>query len=508
MQKQEDFRSPRVVIIGAGMTGLLMFIKLREAGITDITLFERKSRLGGTWRDNTYPGVACDVPAHMYTYSFEPNPEWRKRFADGSEIQNYFERVACKYGVIEHIQFNEAVTEAMYEAGHWRIGTSQGRTVQADFLVSATGILRVPKRPDIKGIDGFQGAMFHTAEWDHSVDLTGKRIGVIGTGSSATQVITTLGRQGHDLTVFQRTPQWILSYPNRDYSEQERERCRRNRLRPVITGKIQSFLIEQIGSKAVIGNPVQHAMVSMACKWNLRMNVKDANLRARLTPDYKVGCKRLILSDGYYDAIQRPNVRLITDGIQRITEQGVQTANGEQHALDVIVLASGFDPFAYFRPANIVGKQGVRIAEAWQDKVQAYRSLHLPDFPNFFLMLGPNSPIGNFSVIAISEVQTDYVLQLIRLWQRRRFDEVSAKREAMMSFNRHIKSGMGKTVWVSGCNSWYMDQDGDPAMWPYSWKQWVKEMATPDLNDFHLVSYPELQARPARPDPVRRLESA
>lgn len=504
----ENLRSPRVVIMGAGMTGLLLFIKLREAGITDITVFEKKDRVGGTWRDNTYPGVACDVPAHMYTYSFEPNPEWRKRFADGREIQAYFERVACKYGVIEHIQFNEEVVEAVYQTGCWRVATSQGRVVEADFLISATGILRVPKRPQIEGIDDFRGALFHSAEWNHQVGLDGKRIGIIGTGSSATQIVTTLGRQGHDLRVFQRTPQWILSYPNREYSEDERESCRRNRLRPIITGKIQSFLIEQIGSKAVIGNPVQHAMVAMACKWNLRMNVKDAQLRARLRPDYKVGCKRLILSDGYYDVIQRPNVKLITEGIQCITQDGIRTADGELHTLDVIVLASGFDPFAYFRPTNIVGKQGVRIDDAWRDKVQAYRSLHLPDFPNFFLMLGPNSPIGNFSVIAISEVQTDYILQLIQYWRQRRFDAIAAKREAMVSFNRHIKSGMGKTVWVSGCNSWYLDQDGDPAMWPYSWKQWVAEMARPELDDFHLEVYPERQGQTVQQRRVRRLESA
>jgi cation diffusion facilitator CzcD-associated flavoprotein CzcO len=487
--KNKTLRAPRVVIVGAGMTGLLLFIKLREAGIQDVIILEKKDRLGGTWRDNTYPGVACDVPAHMYTYSFEPNPEWSKRFAEGSEIYAYFEKVGRKYGVIDHINFNEEVTEAKYQKGKWKIRTSQNRTLESDFLISATGILRKVNKPHINGLEAFKGDVFHTAEWRHDVDLKNKRVGVIGTGSSATQVTTTLANQGVNLHVFQRTPQWIMSFPNKEVSEKEKEACRENILLPVFYHKFQSFLIEQMGSKAVIGNKVQHTLLSMVCKFNLRKNIKDKALREKLTPDYQVGCKRLILSDGYYNAMQLKNVSLVTDGIDQLNEAGIVTKDGRQHNLDVIVMATGFDPFAYMRPMNLIGKNGIHINESWQKKIQAYRSLNLPDFPNFFLMLGPNSPIGNFSVIAISEAQTAYVVKVIQSWQQRQFDEIAAKPAAVERFNNYVRAGMGKTVWVTGCNSWYLDGDGDPAMWPYTWKQWLKEMAKPDLNDFNTVLF-------------------
>ena len=484
-------RNPSVVVIGAGMTGILLGIKLREAGITDVTILEKAAKLGGTWRENTYPGVACDIPAHMYTYAFRGNPEWQHRFARGSEIQQYFEQVADEYGVAGRVRFNEAVEQCHYVDGKWYLKTSQGNDLVADFVISATGILHHPAYPDIKGLDNFKGAMFHTARWDHSVDLAGKRVGIIGTGSTAAQVIGEIGKTAGHLTVFQRTPQWILDVPDKDYSERDKSRLRGHQ---GIMDKLRerySWLIRNTFTEAVSGGGWRHMLLSWQVKRNLRKSVRDPELRAKLRPDYKVGCKRLIINSTFYKAIQRDNVYLETSAIDHIDEGGVATGDGKHHQLDVLILATGFHPFNFMRPMDLVGRDGQSIDEAWSRKVQAYRALCLPGFPNFFLMLGPNSPVGNYSVIAMSEVQSAYVLKLIDQWRQGKLETVEATAEAMQRYNTYLKDGMGSTAWVGGCQSWYLDADGDPALWPYSWDQWVKEMAEPDLADFQQGTPPE-----------------
>ncbi len=481
-------RNPSVVIIGAGMTGILMTIKLQEMGVSDITILEKSDNVGGTWRENTYPGVACDVPAHLYTYQFERNPDWSHRYAHGHEIQGYFERVARKYGVMPRVRFNEAVTAASYDSGKWTVKTSKGHTLVADFVVCATGILHHPAKPHIDGMENYRGDVFHTAEWDHSVDLKGKRVGIIGTGSTAAQVISELPSVADKLTVFQRTAQWVLPTPNREFSEALKQKCRENPLRIPMANLVYSTIFEQIFSKGVTGNKISHAIMSLLCKRNLK-KVKDRELRKQLTPDYKVGCKRIIMSGTFYDAIQQPNVVLETNGIRGFTENGIETLDGAVHELDVVIMATGFNPAAYMRPMNLVGKDGSDIDTHWKKKIQAYRSMFIPNYPNFLLMLGPNTPIGNFNVIQMSEVQTGYVLKLLERWRAGEFDEVSATPEALERFNQYLKDGMGKTVWVSGCNSWYLDPDGDPLSWPYEWSQWVQEMAEPDMADFETLSY-------------------
>jgi cation diffusion facilitator CzcD-associated flavoprotein CzcO len=481
---ESKLRNPSIVIIGAGMTGILLSIKLEEAGISDITILEKKEDLGGTWRENTYPGVACDIPAHMYTYSFEPNPEWSNRFAKGDEIQAYFKKVADKYHVTPRIRFNETVTSCKYKDGKWIIETSKNIKLVADFVFSATGILHHIAKPNIPGLNTFKGKMFHTAEWDHSAKMEGKRIGVIGTGSTAAQVIPELIKIGGKVSVFQRTPQWIVDVPDKNYTENDKKTWRNNPAIAQSLSKWYTLAVEQTFSKAVIGKKLQHAFMSFLCKRNLKKSIKDPVLRAKLTPNYKVGCKRVIVNSTFYKAIQKPNADLVTEGIEKITEKGVVTKDGKLHELDFLILATGFSPFNFMRPMDLVGKNGIKIDSAWGKKVQAYRSIFLPGFPNFFLMLGPNTPIGNFSVIAMSEVQTNYILQIIKDWQKEKFNEIDATPQALKEFNQYLKDGMGKTVWLGGCQSWYLDPDGDPAMWPYTWKQWKKEMETPNYKDF------------------------
>jgi cation diffusion facilitator CzcD-associated flavoprotein CzcO len=478
-------KNPSVAVIGAGMTGILLAIKLREAGIDDITILEKADKLGGTWRENTYPGVACDVPAHMYTYSFQGNPEWEHRFAHGDEIQSYFETVSADHGVTEQIRFNEALDESHYRDGKWHLVTSKGNKLVVDFVIAATGILHHPAYPEIEGLESFKGEMWHTARWNHDVDLTGKRVGIIGTGSTASQVISEISRTAGKLTVFQRTPQWIFSLPDKEYTEADKARLRGKQGLMTRLSQRYAFMMRHTFTAAVTGSKLAHGIISWLARRNLRKSVRDPELRAKLTPDYKVGCKRLIISSTFYEAMQRDNVYLETTGIDSISESGVVVQGGEEHELDVLILATGFNPFNFMRPMALTGRDGLSIDEAWSKKVQAYRSLCIPGFPNFFLMLGPNSPIGNYSVIAMSEVQTRYVLKLIDHWRQGTLETVEATEEAKVRFNEYLRAGMGKTVWVGGCQSWYLDGDGDPAMWPYSWDQWVAEHDEPDLDDFH-----------------------
>jgi cation diffusion facilitator CzcD-associated flavoprotein CzcO len=485
----QNSRNPSVVIIGAGMTGILLTIKLREAGITDLTILEKSDRLGGTWRENTYPGVACDIPAHMYTYSFEPNPDWSHRYAHGDEIQAYFERVGRKYGVSNAISFNEAVTSCVYKSGKWTVKTSKNRTILADFVINSTGILHHPAKPHIKGIESFGGPVFHTAEWDHEVELAGKNICIIGTGSTAAQVVPEVARVAKRLAVFQRSPQWILPVGNKAVTEKEKKRLHRNPIRVQRRRQLYSWILSNLLTKAVTGHKLQKALLTTVCQRYMKWAIKDPVLRAKLTPDFEVGCKRLVITNTFLPALQRENVSVVTDGIAEITPTGIKTKAGEHIDMDVLILSTGFNPVAYMRPMDVVGIDGLDINDAWRDKIQTYRSICLPGFPNNFLMLGPNSPIGNFSVIEMSEIQTRYVIKIIKRWQKNEFDAIEVKPAAVKRFADYMKKGMSKTVWVGGCQSWYMDRDGDPILWPYTFQRWEAEMAEPEMNDFDTVSF-------------------
>lgn len=481
-------KDPAIVIIGAGMTGILLVIKLREAGFRNIILLEKCASMGGTWRENTYPGIACDVPSHAYTYSFEPNPGWSNLFPRGDEIYSYFEKVFHKYQVDQHTRFNEAVNSCVYQDGQWVVETSQGNRLVADLLFSATGILHQPVIPDIPGLETFAGPCFHTARWDHSVDMKHKRVGVIGNGSSATQVIGEIVKEeGLQLTVFQRTAQWVVALKDKTFSEKEKQRFASQPFRMKLLKGFYNYYFKK-GTAALTrdgwSEKLMYRMMSWFALRNLNNSVADPVLREKLTPDYQFGCKRVVINATFYDALQQPNAELETAGIEKVIAEGIVTKDGKLHPLDILVLGTGFDPAAYMRPMEFRGRDGLSIEDAWKKKIQAYRSICLPDFPNFFLMLGPNSPIGNFSVIAMSELQTDYILQLIKSWQTGELDEIEATVEAMQDWNAMLKGNMGRTAWTSGCQSWYLDADGDPLAWPDSWDNWVVAMDKPDLSHF------------------------
>jgi len=481
--------NPRFVVIGAGMSGLLWGIRLREAGLDNFVIYEKGDRLGGTWRDNTYPGLCCDVPSHLYSYSFAPNPDWSRRFSPGAEIQAYLESVAQRFHVDGTIRTRAEVARCERIGGRWHLTLADGTTDSADFVICATGVLVQPQYPDIPGLETFVGACFHSARWDHGVALAGRRVGVVGTGSTAVQIVSALVGEVAHLSLFQRTAQWIFPQPNPAYPDEDKARFRAEPavMRHMYESFSKSFT-ENFSNAVVDRDSPRMALVEQICRDNLERHVRDPVLRAKLTPDYRAACKRLIMSEDFYEAIQQPNAELVTAGIECVEPAGVRTRDGVLHELDVLVLATGFKPHEFMRPMQIVGNGGRSLDDYWADGARAYRSVSLPGFPNLFMMVGPNSPIGNFSLIQVAEIQCDYIMQLVREVTEGRCREISAARSATERFNRSLRDAMADTIWVTGCRSWYMDDKGVPATWPWSFERYQQEMAAPDLADFDCVA--------------------
>lgn len=480
-------RQPRVLILGAGMSGLLMAIELRRQGIEDFTIYEKGSEVGGTWRENRYPGLACDVPAHYYTYSFEPNPAWRHRFARGPEIQNYMRKVADKYDLRRHIVFGEEGADARFDGRRWQLRTKSGRQDSGEFLVSACGFLHHPREPSIPGLESFAGRRFHSARWDQSVDLRGKRIGLIGTGSTGVQITCAVSRLPCELNVFQRTPQWVFPLPDRAYPQAERELLWRYPEIARLAYKTFDHFFDHFFSPAMIEAGWQRRVIEALCQWNLD-RVRDPALRRRLTPDYQPMCKRIVMSWDYYEDIQRPNVNLVTDGIQRIEPKGVRMLDGRLHELDVLVLATGFNTHEYFRPLELTNAQGKTLGQAWQARgPHAYYSLAIPGFPNFFLLGGPHSPLANGSVIRYTEALVNYVTQCIGHYSAGRFNTLAPTQAATDAFYAGLRDSMKGTVWVSGCQNWYLGKDGLPEVWPRRPSEFNHALRTPDLEAFDLA---------------------
>jgi cation diffusion facilitator CzcD-associated flavoprotein CzcO len=477
----------RVIVIGAGMSGILSAIKLREAGIDQIVLYEKADRLGGTWRENTYAGVACDVPSHFYSYSFALNPDWTQRFSPGAEIQAYFEDIARRYEVEARIRYNCEVTRCAFLDGRWKLEISDGSADEADVIIAATGVLHHPSIPDFPGRDSFRGPAFHSARWDANVSLAGKRVGIIGTGSSAIQMTSALVDEVQSLTLFQRTAQWITPVENAPYEEEERAHFREN---PNAMGKIRAEIsqgmTEGFANVLVDADSPVLRMIHDNCVANLETSVRDPELRERLRPTYRAACKRLIMSPDFYEAIQHPNARLVTGQVQGIEETGVRAEDGSLHELDVLIFATGFRVDRFVRPMRVEGRSGAELAEAWAKGPQAYMAITVPDFPNFFMLNGPNSPVGNFSLIDVAELQFEYVLQLIETIHSGQCRELSASTVAMERFETERQEAARSTIWNSGCKSWYIGSDGLPTAWPWTYDRFREEMSAPRLADYEM----------------------
>ncbi|MHB8219865.1 MAG: flavin-containing monooxygenase [Acidimicrobiales bacterium] len=479
---------PRFVVVGAGMAGVLSAIQLQQAGLTDFTVYEKADRLGGTWRENTYPGVACDVPSHLYSFSFAPNPDWSHVFSPGAEIAAYFEDVARRYGVENYIAYGTEVSRLTFRDGGWDVETASGDRDRADFVIACTGVLHHPAYPDIKGLGDFAGPVFHSARWDHDVPIAGQRLGVIGTGSSAVQIVTEAVETVGELRMFQRTPQWVLGVPNPPIEEEQRTIFRSD---PAAMQAVRDELAQtfeaNFANAVVDAESAEARLLEELCVANLEENVSDPELRAKLRPDYRAACKRLIVSPGFYQAIQHPHARLVTDAIDHVEPQGVRTVDGKLHELDILVLATGFRVDRFMRPIEVTGRGGASLDQVWAERPSAYLAISIPDFPNLFMLNGPNGPVGNFSLIEVAEHQFSYVMQLVDRACATGLHLVSASSAAAERFEAERVEAAKRTVWVTGCRSWYLDDRGVPAAWPWSFDRFRSEMARPKLDDFDVV---------------------
>lgn len=483
-------REVEVAIAGAGFGGICMAIQLQKAGINDFLILEKKSEVGGAWRDNHYPGAACDVQSHMYSYSFETKADWSKRYAPWHEIQQYILDTVKKYNLRPHIHFNQEVDSAVFNEnmGKWVIKTMGGETIVARHWVLASGPLHVPAIPDIKGLDKFKGKVMHSAEWDHSYDLTGKKVASIGTGGSAIQYVPEIAPKVGKLHVFQRTAAWVIPRDERSYSS-----FRKAMFKALpITRTLHRWRCYWTNESRVwpIFNPPIAKIGEFFLKKFIAYQVKDPELRKKLTPDYTLGCKRILISNKWFPTFNRPNVELVTDNIREITENGIITKDGKERPLDCIILGTGFivDPRIYMKNFELRGLNGHTVQEDWKVSPTSYYGITTSNYPNMYQLVGPHTGLGHNSIIFMIEAQVNYIIACMKKVKEKGVDYIDVKPEAMTRFLGEVTQALQGTVWSSGCKSWYQTADGiNFAIWPKStWKYWL-ETRTVNEADYNFV---------------------
>jgi cation diffusion facilitator CzcD-associated flavoprotein CzcO len=477
----------RVAIVGSGFSGLGAAIRLKQEGIDDFLLLERAADLGGTWRENTYPGCACDVPSHLYSFSFAPNPNWSRTFSGQQEIWDYLRAVAREHGLDAQIRYRHEVTSARWDAAasRWLIQTSAGE-LSAALLIVGAGPLAEPRMPAIEGIEDFRGRIFHSARWDHERPLTGERVAVIGTGASSVQLIPKIQPQVSRLHVFQRTPGWVLPQRDRAITGLERRLYRRFPLaqrlvRYAIYGARELYVLPFMRPRE--GSPPERV-----ARRHLSNQVSDPRLRARLEPSYRIGCKRVLLSDSYYPALQQPNVELVTDGIERVTERGVLTSDGVERELDTIVLGTGFHAADFPLGEWISDGAGRTLKQAWHGSPHAYLGTTVSGFPNLFVMVGPNTGLGHNSIVYMIESQLRYLLECIRYMDRHGIESFDVREPRERRYNERLQRRLAPTVWNSGgCVSWYRDAHGrNTTIWPGSTWPFRRQLRRFKPGDYEL----------------------
>ena len=461
----------RIAIIGTGFAGLGMAIRLKQEGVDDFVVLEKADDVGGTWRENTYPGVQCDVPSHLYSFSFAQNPNWSRTFPLGDEIWDYLRECAVRYGVMPHIRFGEDVQSADWddERQRWRIETADD-TITAQVLVAGTGPLHEPSIPAVPGLDRFEGRMFHSAEWEHDHDLTGERVAVVGTGASAIQFVPRIQPKVSRMHVFQRTPPWIVPHPDRALSPLEHRVYRafpaaQLAMRAAVYWARETFVL------GFMDRRFAKLPERVAVKY-LRDQVPDPELRRRLTPDYTIGCKRVLISNDYFPALMQPNVDLVTDGIAEVRASSVVTADGSEREVDTLIFGTGFrvtDPPS----AHLVrGRDGRTLAETWQGSMEAHLGTTIAGFPNLFFLVGPNTGLGHNSIVFMIESQLNYVLDALRTMDARGAKSIDVRPDVQARYNAAIQKRLRNTVWnAGGCASWYLDHTGrNTTLWPgFTW---------------------------------------
>ncbi|CAM3058643.1 flavin-containing monooxygenase [Skermania piniformis] len=459
-------RPPTVVIIGAGFGGICMGIKLKRAGIPFV-IVEKADRVGGVWQANVYPGAACDVPSHLYSYSFEPSPDWSRAYGQAPEIQSYIDGCARKYGVLEHVRLNTEVTAASFEraTGRWTVTLADGSTLLARFLVAATGQLSRPTEPDFPGLDTFPGKVFHSARWDNDYDMAGKRVAVIGSGASAIQFVPQIAPRVEQLYLFQRSAPYVLPKPDRAYTALEKYLYRSFPL-AVTASRARKYLWHEA---RVVPLTKGRGMkpFEVAFEHNLKRQVPDPTMRAALTPDYPIGCKRILISNEWYPAITRPNVEVLATGLRAIDGSTVVGADGTRRTVDAIVFGTGFAVSEFLAPIEITGLDGRSLRDAWRDGAEAYLGMTVSGFPNLFVLYGPNTNLGHNSIIYMLESQTDYVLSAIRHAGAHGSTWLNVRAAAQARYTAEIQQRLAGTVWEEGCTSWYRTAGGkNTSNWP------------------------------------------
>ena len=478
-----------VAVVGAGFGGVGAAVLLRRAGYEAVTVFERGERVGGVWHHNSYPGAACDVPSHLYEFSFAPNPRWSRRYAPQAEIQAYLEDVARSHGVLERIRTNTEVTEARFDEqrGRWILQTSAG-VQEADVLVTACGQLSVPKEPALAGLESFTGPAFHTARWRHDVDLEGKRVAVVGTGCSAIQVVPAIASTTAQLDVYQRSPGW--TFPKTDFAYSPRAQRLFERY-PALQrlDRAAVFAFMELGAAGMTSQRWLLAPFRAVARQQIHKAIKDPELRRKLTPSDELGCKRLMLTDEWYPTLNRPDVALVTEAIAEVTPTGIRTVDGAERPADVLVLATGFQSHGFVAPMEIVGREGRTLAEEWAQVARAYLGMSVPGFPNMFLLYGPNTNGGTGSVIYTIEAGVDHVIAALQELERADARAIEIRRDVAEQFDRELRAALQSTVWHTGCTSWYVDENGnDPSQWPWLWSAYRRRTAQLDPRAYELSS--------------------
>ncbi|MFD5697651.1 flavin-containing monooxygenase [Streptomyces lasiicapitis] len=499
MAGSERVEHVRVAVIGSGFGGIGAAVRLRREGVTDFVVLERAGAVGGTWRDNSYPGCACDVPSHLYSFSFAPNPDWPRTFSGQEHIWDYLERVADTFRLRPHIRLDTEVRKLTWDGDElrWLIETSTGK-LTADVVVSATGPLSDPKTPDIPGLDTFPGKVFHSARWDHDYDLRGKRVAVVGTGASAIQIVPEIQRDVQKLTLFQRTPPWVLPRADRAISGAERWL---HRQLPFTTHARRGLLwgIRELQVQAFTKRPDELGLIERIAKRNMERSVRDPELRAKLTPTYRIGCKRILLSNSYYPALAKRHVDVVASGLAEVRGSTAVAADGTEAEVDAIIFGTGFHVTDMPIAERVVGADGQTLMESWKDGMKSLRGATAAGFPNFFTVIGPNTGLGNSSMILMIESQlnylADYMRQLNVIGGR---TALAPRPAAVEAWNHRVQERMKRTVWnTGGCTSWYLDANGvNTTVWPGTTTEFRTATRRVDLSEYEVTRAPEADAEP------------
>ena len=483
-------RELSVGVVGAGFGGVGIGIRLREAGVDDFTIFERGETVGGVWRANTYPGAACDVPSHLYSFSFAPGHHWSRRYAPQPEILRYLTETADEFGITPRIRFGTEVTEARFdaEAGRWTLVTDAGDRHEFDVLVTACGQLTRPAIPRVEGIDKFEGPVFHSAEWDHEVDLEGRKVAVIGTGASAIQFVPEVAKVAGSTTIYQRSAPWILPKSDRSYPDWERRIFKRFPLR-VAASRLGMFAFFEGATYGFTGNRHVMAPFTRLADWERRRHLgHDPELLAKATPDYTIGCKRILFTSDWYPTLLRDDVELVTDRVERVTPRGV-VAGGVERDADVIIWGTGFQSHNFVAPMDVHGLGGRELNEVWGDRAEAYLGTTVSGFPNMFVLYGPNTNHGSGSVPYTLESQFNYIVDAVRRLREHGFLWLDLRPETQARWRAEIEERSKRTVWTSGgCANWYVNEKGENTNnWPGPWLEYRRRTRRINPGDYRVA---------------------